>query len=54
MRIALVQMDVVAGDEKTNLEAARRGLARAAHAGADLAVLPELWNAGYVWREGPG
>ncbi len=52
MRIALIQMDVISGDERANREAALSGIREAARGGADLALLPELWNAGYVWREG--
>ncbi len=54
MKIALVQMDVVSGDPEANLEVALAGIDEAARDGAELVVLPELWSAGYVWREGEG
>ncbi len=47
IRIALAQMDVKWADPDANLAAARRMVAQAADAGADLVVLPELWGSGY-------
>jgi omega-amidase len=47
VRIALAQMDVRWADPDANLTVARRMVARAADAGADLVLLPELWGSGY-------
>lgn len=47
LKIALAQMNVALGQPKQNEEMARSLVARAADAGAQLAVLPELWFAGY-------
>jgi predicted amidohydrolase len=44
LRVACVQMNAGA-DKAANLEKAERLVARAAAGGADLAVLPEKWNA---------
>lgn len=49
LRLALVQMTVRAGDVAANRATAGRLLAQAAAAGADLALLPELWATGYDW-----
>ncbi|MFP4200293.1 MAG: carbon-nitrogen family hydrolase [Bacillota bacterium] len=51
MRIALIQMDVFAGNEEANRKTALSAIRGASRGGADLVLLPELWNAGYVWRE---
>lgn len=48
MRVALLQMDIALGDPGVNVAAARRWLEEAAAAGAELAVLPELWTTGYA------
>lgn len=45
MRIACIQMEVKDGDKESNLARAERFLIRAQ--GADLVLLPELWNIGY-------
>lgn len=45
--ISLAQIDVIVGRPQANLERARAWVQRAAKAGADLAVLPELWGGGY-------
>ena len=50
MRIALVQWAPVPGDPARNLVDALRGIDEAAERGADLIVLPELWDSGC----GPG
>ena len=47
MKIAFVQMDVVFGDVQANLENAERLLN---NADADLFVLPELFNSGYLFQ----
>jgi omega-amidase len=46
-KIALAQMDVKWAEPEANLATARQMVARAATAGADLVVLPELWGSGY-------
>jgi predicted amidohydrolase len=50
MRIAIIQMQTVAGDVATNR---KQGLAMAAEAAgqADIVVLPELWTTGYALRQ---
>jgi predicted amidohydrolase len=47
LKIALIQMDVTVGRPPENLARARAYLQQAAEAGAQLAVLPELWASGY-------
>jgi omega-amidase len=47
MRIALAQFDVKSGKTEANLTTASEYVARAAHGGAKLVVLPELWSSGY-------
>lgn len=47
LRVAACQSVAVAGDIAGNAATAGRLVARAAHAGADLAVLPELFLPGY-------
>src|SRR5262249_54442067 len=48
--IAGVQMDCRFGEVATNLDAVRRGLARAAERGAKLVVFPECALTGYCFR----
>ena len=45
-RVACVQMEVVQGDKKSNLDAARRLILEACEKGANLLILPELFNTG--------
>src|SRR5699024_1756599 len=45
-RVACVQMEVVQGDKKSNLDAARRLILEACEKGANLLILPELINTG--------
>jgi len=47
LTISLCQMDVTAGQPSANLARAREQVRQAAQAGAQLAVLPELWSSGY-------
>ena len=50
VRIACLQMEPHVGDKAGNVERSLAMLAEAAKAGAQLAVLPELCNSGYVFR----
>jgi predicted amidohydrolase len=45
--VAVAQWLAVPGDPSANLDAARHWIDRAAAAGADVIVLPELWACGY-------
>lgn len=47
MRIALLQMEVVVGESERNVRTAASMVRDAQKAGADLALLPELWSTGY-------
>ena len=47
-RIALLQMVSHGLDQAANLEKGEAFCRKAAHAGADLALFPELWNVGYT------
>ena len=47
MKIAFVQMNVAFGDVRTNLENAKRLINDIT---ADLFVLPELFNSGYMFQ----
>lgn len=47
LRAALVQFDIRPGEVALNEAAAERLLVKSAELGAELAVLPELWNTGY-------
>lgn len=50
VRIACLQMEPCVGEKQRNVERSLAMLADAAGAGAQLAVLPELSNSGYVFR----
>ncbi len=47
MKIAAVQLDVVLGDVDTNYVAAEKAITQAARTGADIVVLPEMWNTSF-------
>jgi omega-amidase len=47
LRVALLQMDIALGQPEVNQAKAREFVAKAAEAGTDLIVLPEMWNTGY-------
>ena len=47
---AAVQFNIVLGEVDQNLARAAAGLERAAQQGAQLAVLPEMWSAGYDYK----
>jgi predicted amidohydrolase len=49
LNLALAQMTVRAGDVSANQATAERLVTQAAVAGAELAILPELWATGYDW-----
>lgn len=51
MRLALAQLDARLGDVEANAERARRAIAEATAAGADLVVFPELYLSGYALRQ---
>ena len=48
MKAACVQMDILYGEPKQNFAKAEQYIIEAAEAGADLIVLPEMWNTGYA------
>jgi omega-amidase len=47
---AAVQFNIALGEVEQNLARAAAGLERAAKQGAQLAVLPEMWSAGYDYK----
>jgi predicted amidohydrolase len=47
-RVALLEFSSAPGDVQENVERAVRMVDEAARKGAELAVLPELWNTGYL------
>ncbi|PWK15982.1 carbon-nitrogen family hydrolase [Tumebacillus permanentifrigoris] len=47
LRLALLQMDIAFGEPDVNRARAADLIAEAAANGADLVVLPEMWNTGY-------
>lgn len=51
MKIAVAQLNLAVGEPAANLAAADRAITRAAGSGADVVVLPELTNSGYVFRD---
>ena len=50
VRVACLQMELCVGEKDRNLAHGLEMIARAADAGADLVVLPELCNSGYVFN----
>ncbi len=50
VRAAAVQFNIALGEVDTNLSQALTGLERVAQAGAQLAVLPEMWSTGYDYK----
>lgn len=48
VRVAAIQMEVVSGEPKKNMVRAEAMLNEAARAGAQAALLPELWTTGYA------
>lgn len=47
MRIAAIQLDVELGQVEANYAAVEKAIGKAAHTGADIVVLPELWNTSF-------
>lgn len=50
LNVAAIQFNIALGDIERNLAKAEAALSRAADRGARLAVLPEMWSAGYDYR----
>jgi predicted amidohydrolase len=50
LRVACLQMEPRVGEKERNVARSLEWIARAANAGAQLAVLPELCNSGYVFE----
>lgn len=48
LAVALLQMDAADNDQAANLEKADRFCRQAAERGADVALMPEMWNIGYT------
>lgn len=46
-KIALIQMDVTYGDPKVNFARVNKWMKDAVQSGAEMVVLPELWDTGY-------
>ena len=46
-RIALLQMNVVMSDFKTNFDNAKHLIEKAVQQKVDIVVLPEMWNVGF-------
>lgn len=51
MKIACIQMDITFGNPDQNFERAGRFMEEAVGKGADVLVLPEMWNTGYALTE---
>lgn len=47
---AAIQFNIVLGDVKSNLQKVEMALDRVAKQGVELAVLPEMWSAGYDYK----
>jgi omega-amidase len=47
---AVIQFNIALGDVETNLTKTENALRRVAARGAELAVLPEMWSAGYDYK----
>jgi predicted amidohydrolase len=50
IKAAAIQFNVQQGDVDANMAYIREALARVAAAGANLAVLPEMWSSGFAYR----
>lgn len=51
LTVGLVQMDISLGQVKANIRRAEQQVEKAALAGVNLLILPELWNTGYALTE---
>ncbi len=47
MKIAAIQLDAVLGQVEANYAAVEKAIGEAAHTGADIVVLPEMWNTSF-------
>ena len=48
LKVALLQMDPAGNDQKRNMDKAEHFCRQAASLGADIALMPEMWNIGYT------
>ena len=48
LKVALLQMDPAGNDRQRNMDKAERFCRQAAALGADIALMPEMWNIGYT------
>ncbi len=48
VRVALLQMQSFGNDQKKNMDKAEKFCKKAAKMGADIALMPEMWNIGYT------
>ena len=48
LKVALLQMDPAGNDQARNMHKAERFCRQAAELGADIALMPEMWNIGYT------
>ena len=48
LKVALLQMDPDGNNQKSNMDKAERFCRQAAALGADIALMPEMWNIGYT------
>ncbi len=48
LKVALLQMDPAGNDQRRNMDKAERFCRQAAARGADIALMPEMWNIGYT------
>ncbi len=53
VKVACIQFLPVFGDKDANLSAMARDIRKAAHLGAEIVVLPELADSGYVFNTAP-
>ncbi|MDN7242039.1 carbon-nitrogen family hydrolase [Planococcus sp. N028] len=51
MKLACIQLDIAFGEPETNFKRVAEKMQEAAENGADIIVLPEMWNTGYALTE---